>query len=124
MKYLLLLTFQLIIAYCSNAQVSKPYYYFPVDPKGQALTDTTKGFITAKWAIVDMLELYYVSDKKGTIFVYFDNGNRVNLYTKFNDDPALMRNKNIYYLATLEYMDQHGFCLIGSTENILTFQRK
>ena len=90
-KYLFLLPF-LFIAYCSNAQDSKPYYYFPVDPKGQALTDTTNGFITAKWAIVD---IYYLLSKTGTLFVYFDNGNRINLFTKFNDDPALMRNTNI-----------------------------
>ena len=114
MKYLLLLTFQLIIAYCSNAQNSKPYYYYQRDSKNRIITDTTKGFITSKWALVDI----------SFFEIYFDNGSRVNLLAIFNADSALLRNPYLYNMAALEYMDQHSFRLIGSTENLLTFQRK
>lgn len=121
MKQLLLLPI-LFIAYCSNAQVSKPYYYFPIDAKGQIATDTTKGFTTAKWAIMNM---YMITANTGILTVYFDNGSRVNLFTRFKADPTLLRNNFIYHMAALEYMDLHGFRLIDSSGDLLyTFQRK
>ena len=120
MKYLFLLPF-LFIAYCSNAQNSKPYYYFPHDSNRQLVTDTTKGFTTAKWAIIDM---HSFTINTGTLVVYFDNGSHVNLLTIFQAEPTLLRNEFIYQMAALEYMNQRGFCLIGSTEYTLKFQRK
>ena len=120
MKYLFLITIS-FIAYSSNAQNSKPYYNFPIDSKCQTITDTSQGFITAKWAIMDM---YSITSNLGIITAYFDNGSCVNLLPLFKADTALLRNNHIYFMAALEYMDKHGFRLIGLTENSYTFQRK
>ena len=125
MKFIPIL-FILFSGYIASAQQAKPYYNFPHESNGQPLTDTTKGFATAKWAMADIYDADAAALNMGVCFVVFDNGSYANLKSMFRDNPSLPRNAFFYKMAFFQYMDEHGFRLVsdsGDSQHYI-FQRE
>ncbi|HSY62338.1 MAG TPA: hypothetical protein VK796_10700 [Cytophaga sp.] len=86
-------------------------FSYIVSAQTQVQTDTTKGFNTAKRAVIDM----YQMAGHGYMYAQFDNGSIVDLKSILNFDmkgSSPTYSNNLF--AALAYMDKKGFKLVTS----------